>query len=241
MLIANQFNTANNTIAHLLADQADGAQLLKYNDLGFHSFTYDSIFAQQWTPNGDATLNPGEGAFYKSPIATTLTFVGEIVQGRLTNNLPIGRYALLSSMIPQVGTLSALGIPAEPGDILQVFDGSYSAYVYDGLCNTWLPNEPTIGVHQAFWYRKSPSAKTNLWLMESESVIRIADVGLGLNGGDLGFDVRGPLGLIFVIEASTNLLDWVPLQTNAAPTGSYLFTDPTAATLPTRFYRLHPP
>jgi hypothetical protein len=44
------------------------------------------------------------------------------------------------------------------------------------------------------------------------------------------------LGML-AIEASTNLAVWVPVFTYTTPTNVLIYTDPDAASLPTRFYR----
>ncbi|MDE3067237.1 MAG: immunoglobulin domain-containing protein [Verrucomicrobiota bacterium] len=53
---------------------------------------------------------------------------------------------------------------------------------------------------------------------------------------DSGFvlSVSGVPGYRYVVEASTNLSDWVPLQTNTAP---FYFSDPNASLFHRRFYR----
>ena len=56
------------------------------------------------------------------------------------------------------------------------------------------------------------------------------------NGG-LQVDLVGTPGTNYVIEASTDLSFWTPLDTNASP---FTFTDPNAVSLPLRFYRAHP-
>jgi hypothetical protein len=93
-------------------------------------------------------------------VATTLTFVGEILQGSLTNTLPIGQYVIRSSIVPQADTPRVLGIPAEDGDILQLYRGSFSAYVYDALVSSWVPNEPTIGVGESGTEKLRPPKPT---------------------------------------------------------------------------------
>lgn len=66
-----------------------------------------------------------------------------------------------------------------------------------------------------------------------------------INGGTLGptvtfsanhvqFLVSGSSGFRFVVEASTDLTDWVPVMTNTAP---FPFSDPFEANPPQRFYR----
>jgi GH25 family lysozyme M1 (1,4-beta-N-acetylmuramidase)/alpha-tubulin suppressor-like RCC1 family protein len=55
---------------------------------------------------------------------------------------------------------------------------------------------------------------------------------------DGGFQVglAGAPGSNYVIEASSNLTDWTPLETNTSP---FIFTDTNAASLPVQFYRAH--
>src|SRR5215467_15388768 len=118
VMIANQLNTTNNALASLLPLSPDGAIFQKYYDQGFFQACDFDAIDHAWMPNGDATLNPGEGGFYQSPVATTLTFVGEILQGTLTNTLPIGECVIRSSIVPQAATPTVLGIPAEDGDTL---------------------------------------------------------------------------------------------------------------------------
>jgi hypothetical protein len=162
-LIANQLNTTNNTLGALIPNGPPGAIFQKFNG-GFSAYVFDDLDLV-WTPNGNATINPGEGGFYKSPQATTLTFVGEVLQGSLTNTLPIGLQAIRSSIVPQQGKITTdLGAPGEPGDILQTYNGGFSAYVFDDLDLVWTPSEPTINVGQSFFYKKSPTATQSRWI-----------------------------------------------------------------------------
>jgi hypothetical protein len=55
-------------------------------------------------------------------------------------------------------------------------------------------------------------------------------------GGTFQFRVNGPATTTFVVQASTNLFDWVSLLTNVAP---FTFTDPSATNSP-KYYRLVP-
>ena len=73
------------------------------------------------------------------------------------------------------------------------------------------------------------------------AVLRSAAVFNGLSHfTEIGFAMQ--LGQLsghgnIVIMASTNLIDWVPIFTNAPVTGSLLYCDPEATTQPRRFYR----
>jgi mono/diheme cytochrome c family protein len=52
----------------------------------------------------------------------------------------------------------------------------------------------------------------------------------------LGFS--GIAGSNYVLQTSTNLLDWTPLTTNTATTNLFYLTDPAAGNYPRRFYRV---
>ncbi|MGO8838670.1 MAG: fibronectin type III domain-containing protein [Limisphaerales bacterium] len=53
-------------------------------------------------------------------------------------------------------------------------------------------------------------------------------------GGQYAFTVAGVPGYKYVVQASTNLINWVPVQTNIAP---FTFADANAGKFSQRFYR----
>lgn len=57
-------------------------------------------------------------------------------------------------------------------------------------------------------------------------------------GGQFTFSVTGPLGPDYVIRATTNLVDWTDLATNAAPVTPFNHTDVNAGLFGSRFYRI---
>jgi hypothetical protein len=57
---------------------------------------------------------------------------------------------------------------------------------------------------------------------------------LNPTNGEFQFNVSGVAGLDYTLEASTNLVDWVPLWTNASP---FSFTETNTEAYPQRFYR----
>jgi len=162
VLVANQLNTTNNTIGNLIQGPPN-AQFYKYNG-GYTAYNFDDADLA-WTPNGNATLNPGEGGFYKSPTATTLTFVGEVPQGSLTNTLPINLLAVRSSMVPQAGRISTdLGLPGEANDQMYTYNNGYTAYNFDDADLAWTPSEPNVSVGQAFFYKKAATSTKSQWV-----------------------------------------------------------------------------
>ena len=69
-------------------------------------------------------------------------------------------------------------------------------------------------------------------------VFLVNDGGFGLHTNGFGFNVGCMPSQAAVIEASTNLVDWVPVQTNLVTSeGIFLFVDPDSGNYPSRFYR----
>jgi hypothetical protein len=164
-MIANQVNGTNNTVAALFQTPPLGTTIYKFAGASFQSFQYDdfgSPIGITWFPNGNATLNPGEGAFVYNPSsAYTNTFAGEVLVGSITNNLPAG-FTIRSSGLPQGGALgSALNFPAAQGDTIYRFNGSsYNSFSYDFVPPTfttlgWFPSEPSLGVGESFFVFKT--------------------------------------------------------------------------------------
>ncbi len=60
---------------------------------------------------------------------------------------------------------------------------------------------------------------------------------LGFTNGAFGFSVIGPSGSNLVIQASTDLQTWIPLQTNLLGSGPFYFSDSNSPANVRRFYR----
>jgi len=59
--------------------------------------------------------------------------------------------------------------------------------------------------------------------------------GFGTNG--FGFNVSAAVGQAIAVDCSSNLLDWLALQTNTLSSGPFYFSDPAAKAKPRQFYR----
>jgi hypothetical protein len=161
ILLGNQLHTTNDTLVGVIPVAPPLANFFKYNG-GFTTYTFDDVDLA-WT--GNTSLAPGEGGFYISPVNTTLTFVGEVVQGSTTNTLPIGVKVLRTSIVPQAGGVtSALLLPAEPLDNLFQYAGGFATFTFDDVDLAWTPREPTNAVGGAFFYTKAPGNVSNLWI-----------------------------------------------------------------------------
>ena len=153
-LIANPLKAASNTIKDLFAGVADGTTVYKYDGAAFSINTLD---LGDWS-DPTQTLLPGEGAFVRNPgAAATVTFVGEVMQGDLSN--PIdgpNKLSIRSSQVPQSGKLVVdLGFPAVDGDTVYQYNNAAGAYVIHTLdLGEWSEGEPVIGVGEAFFVRK---------------------------------------------------------------------------------------
>ena len=62
----------------------------------------------------------------------------------------------------------------------------------------------------------------------------------GFNSGQFGFRLSGPTGKSAVVEASADLLNWLPLSTNTFA-GALDFSDPQSGAFSNRFYRVRSP
>lgn len=192
-IIANPLNGTNNSLNTIIPlDSAYAGTLIFRFDPATQNY-FDSIqfvdgfgwFSASADPN-ILNVNPGE-AFWIYPVhasATTLnlTFVGEVPQGTLNNPLPTvgGRLAMKSSVVPQAapigttGDTATLQFPAEPGDLLFLFDSAAQTYkdsyqYVDGF--GWFsansddpgPQGPTIAVAAGFFLVMDPAATANNW------------------------------------------------------------------------------
>lgn len=160
-MIANPLNAADNTIGALF-DPAktglpDGTTIYKFNS-STGQYSVNVLDFGAWANPSD-TLNPGEGAFIRNVgPATTITFVGEVMQGTLTQSLPQG-FSIQASQVPQSGQLDTdLGFPAVDGDTVFMFvnsTGQYSVHAFDfGAWN--VPPVPAVG--ESFFVQKIAAA-----------------------------------------------------------------------------------
>jgi len=142
-LIANPLDNGTNDLASLFPNAGLGDAVYAFSGGTFTSSTYFG----SWSP--DLTLVPGGGVFYQAGANFTNTFVGNVLTGNLTNQIPAG-YSIKSSQAPVSDTLENLGLTANLGDAVYYFRSG--AYVSSTFFGTWSPDlSPAIG--EAFWYQ----------------------------------------------------------------------------------------
>jgi hypothetical protein len=159
-LIANPLYYTNNALSFWLPEAADGAQVYKYTaNGGYEVSTFDAALGA-WS-NPDLQVPVGDGFFFNNPSSEphTYLFVGEVHLGVSINPLPAG-ISTKGALIPQAGSINNIqGIPGEPGDEIRLYindglgGGAYSASVFDGTVNAWVP-DLALAVGQGFWLQK---------------------------------------------------------------------------------------
>ena len=167
-LISSPLNATNSSLDTVLPVVPDGTVILKW-DSALQTFAEANQYYEGipgWFPSG--TVTPGEGFFINIPgvSSVTVTFVGEVPQGSLTNRIA-GNYSLIAQIVPQSISLTApgVGFPPQDGDIylpwsaaLQTF-GDSSQY-YEGIPG-FFPYDPTPAVAEGFFYNTGPAAGRN--------------------------------------------------------------------------------
>ena len=76
-------------------------------------------------------------------------------------------------------------------------------------------------------------------LMVTNPIITLSVVsGAAMTPSGFTFQLSVPVGITYVILATTNLQDWTPISTNVSLTESVMFTDVAATNHPSRFYQV---
>lgn len=86
-----------------------------------------------------------------------------------------------------------------------------------------------------------PPALAGLTTAPWNPVIQTRNTSFGVRTNQFSFSTTGPANLGIIVEASTNLSTWSPVQTNALTGGSAFFSDPQWTNSRARFYRIRSP
>jgi hypothetical protein len=171
-LISNPLNAADNSVAGLFTDAAKaagGLQVYKFvpgPSPTYKIFSFDPDFQEWDNPAASTeTVTPGGGVFVRNPGANpvTITFVGEVPQGTaLTTTIPVG-LSIVSSQVPQEGTLTDLGfVPTGQDQVYQFDPATQSYYIasYDPDFQEFDKPLKSLKVGEAVFLR---SEKANTW------------------------------------------------------------------------------
>ncbi len=140
----------------------------------------------------------------------------------LYNGLPVSttNTTVVNVVVPLVGTVSTLTI----NNVSAANAGSYSVRIVNGV--------GSVTSHDAVLVVLTSTVSNVV-----SNVVNIVSAGTGLTPAGFKLQLSGPAGSNYVIQASADLRNWVPISTNAAPTGSLSYTDAAAVNLPFRYYR----
>jgi len=154
-IIANPLIAGTNKLSTLIPNPPIGTTVYEFDSkYKTSTFEVDDFGNLGWS--NDLDLSPGTGAwiYNTSNDPFVITFVGEVAQNTVTNQINAG-FSLKSSIIPQAGQLDGLlGYPVSKGDVVYLFrDGKYLYFVYevDDFGNLNWSNVPTPNVGEGFW------------------------------------------------------------------------------------------
>jgi len=157
-IVANPLVAATNTLSVLIRPAPpEGTVVYKFVSGNYQIANYaqDDFGNLVW--DNDLTVLPGEAFWVKNPgAAFTNTFVGEVSQGALTNQIP-ANFSLKSSIVPQSGQLdTVLGYPPSEGDVVYLFRANnyiICNYGQDDFGNLVWDNAPIPFVGEGFWIK----------------------------------------------------------------------------------------
>jgi hypothetical protein len=149
-MIANPLNAQTNDLQNLIPNPPNFTSFLMWDGSGFTSSTYSF---GTWSPN--FTLAPGQGGFI-NPGPTdgfTNTFVGEVMQGSLSNAIPAG-YSIISSQVPESGDADTLGLTDDLNNFDAVLIWNADTQQYESYTlsfGSWAPSVPSFEPGQSFF------------------------------------------------------------------------------------------
>jgi len=170
-MVANQFTASSYSISNVIPSAPLGSTVFVFVNNNYQTTDFNE-FTSAWD-NPQLQLPLGKGFFINNPTpAATLTMVGEVPQGTLSNPLTSG-FSIRSSIVPQAGTVGALGLVPGPGDTIFKFNSanqSYQQATFDEFTSVWVANSPglvvdpangpSVAVGEAFWFNSVAGTAT---------------------------------------------------------------------------------
>jgi hypothetical protein len=153
--IFGPFETPAQTIRSLLIPERDSFRFWRARVAA--PFNFPQFKANVWSggvwSDPAQILNPGQGFIFYNPGAGpfTVTFLGVIPQGRLSNAIPAG-WSIRCAMFPASGGISRrTKLELTPGDHIFFWEaGTFRQYTFLGG-QSWFPEEPESRAARAFF------------------------------------------------------------------------------------------
>jgi len=166
-LVANQLdydgNGTNNTVENVFGTSLpSGTTVYAFSGGAFASPPATYSIKGGWSGNTNAVnaaLKPGRGVFIQLPVATTVSFTGNVMQGTLSTPHVAG-FEIMSSPVPQSGPIQDLGYSPVSGDVVYRFRcgaGYQSPFFSYSTKGGWQPSQPDLEVGEAV-FLQSPTA-----------------------------------------------------------------------------------
>jgi hypothetical protein len=158
-IIANPLNNTTNNLNSILTNGiASGTVIYKFNP-ATQLYVQSTFASGSFHP--DQTLNPGEAAFIKLAAAASVTFVGNVPQGSLSQSIPVG-FSLQSAPIPVSVSLtnSVLGFPGNTSDVAYAFVNSTQLYANHTFVSGKFNPDYAPAVGEGFFYLNKGSARS---------------------------------------------------------------------------------
>jgi len=154
VLISNPLNNGGNTVAEVVQVAGD----MSLYTFGASGFVPSTALGGSWIEGESIVVSPGGGFFAQSGSGDVkVTFVGEVAVGKSVS-IPKGT-SLVSSALPQAGTLDALEYPVGDETVYQY--SAATGYTPSlSLGGTWIDPVPTVAVGDGFFVVNDGAAKT---------------------------------------------------------------------------------
>jgi hypothetical protein len=257
--VSNIAGTLLSSVAHLTVDSPPAitsqpsSRTVTNGGVAVFSVTATGALTYQWRKNG-TNLPVAASSTYTIPSVTTndvgaFTVVASNASGSVTSVVATLTVLVAPEMSGQPQSITvANGAPARfevvafglPAPTYQwKFNGSSIAGASNAA--TYLIDVTQAGDEGDYTVEVSNIAGT---LLSSVACLTVQSPvfppelsGLRIESGVASFDVRGPANVDVVIFSSPDLMNWVPVQTNATASGMWRFVDQGAAAQAAKFYR----
>ncbi len=167
VLVGNPLDTGSNVLDNILGTAPNNTTVVFDFDPTTGSYAKYTKRTTGWSGAAGVDFSPGKGFFIQnsSASATTLTFVGQVMQGTNSHAYPSG-FSILNSQVPQAGLVQTdLGLPAQNNDQIYQFNASAGTYAqFTRRATGWPAGEPMLGtntlsgVAEAFFFNSKNGA-----------------------------------------------------------------------------------
>ena len=208
-------------------------------------YTFDQVLdttALTWSSGGDAPWQGQTGMTHDG--------VDAAISGSITND----EISWVQATAMGPGSISfwwkvdsEVGLPGVTGDGMELFLDGVLQKSLSGPSIAWTNEIVTLtdGPHSVEWrYSKDNilfNGEDRGWLDQvSYTFSGTPPFTLspgGFSGGLFQITLQGEANQLYRLYSSSNLLDWVPVQTNSDPSGVVFFTDPSGTGYSHRYYR----